>query len=261
MIKNEFMLRNVLIAVVFVSFFNCKENDKEISKPLSAEAIIAKSIEVSGGKLFDHSNISFDFRDIHYTANRDHGKFQLERQIKDSLSVIRDVLNNSGFERFREEEKVQLEDSIISKYSNSVNSVHYFSVLPYGLDGKAVRKKYLGSTEIKGKDYHKIKVTFSEDGGGEDFEDEFIYWIEKELFTVDYIAYTYKEVGGQGFRFREAYNTRMVNGLRFADYDNYKPETSNVKLEDLDELFNTNKLQLLSKIELKNIEVKVLNRS
>lgn len=251
------MLRNLLVVFLFVSFFNCKE--KEISKPLSAEAIIEKSIEVSGGKMFDHSDVSFDFRDIHYRAIRDGGKFQLERQFKDSLSGIRDVLSNSGFERFREGEKVQLEDSIVSIYSNSVNSVHYFSVLPYGLDGKAVHKKYLGSTEIKGKDYHKIKITFSEDGGGEDYEDEFIYWIEKELFTVDYLAYTYKEVDGHGFRYREAYNSRMVNGLRFSDYDNYKPETSNVKLEDLDALFNANKLKLLSKIELKNVEVKILN--
>ena len=254
------MLRNVLIMVVVLSFFNCKEKENQNAATLSAEDIIKKSIEVAGGKLFDHSQIDFDFRDIHYTAIRDNGKFQLERHFKDSLSDIRDVLSNSGFERFSNGEKVQLADSTASKYRNSVNSVHYFSVLPYGLDGKAVHKEDLGITEIKGKAYHKIKVTFSEDGGGEDFEDEFIYWIGKDSFTMDYLAYTYKENdGSQGFRFREAYNVKIINGLRFADYDNYKPETSTIKLEDMDELFSTNKLQLLSKIELKNIEVKVLN--
>lgn len=254
------MLRSVLIVMVLLSFFNCKEKEKQNSELASADGIIEKSIDVAGGKLFDHSGISFDFRDTHYKAIRDKGKFQLMRYFKDSLSEIKDVLSNSGFERFKDGEKVQVIDSMVSKYSNSVNSVHYFSVLPYGLDGKAVHKRYLGVSQIKGRDYHKIKVTFSEDGGGEDFEDEFIYWIDKELFTVDYLAYTYKEVeGGQGFRFREAYNPRMVNGLRFADYDNYKPATSTIKFEDFDALFNTNKLELLSKIELKNIEVIDLN--
>ncbi len=254
------MLRKVLIMFVLLSFFNCKEKDSQNATPKSAGDIIEKSIEVAGGKLFDHSKITFDFRDIHYTAIRNNGKFELERHFKDSLSAIRDVLSNSGFDRFTNGEKVQLADSTVSKYSNSVNSVHYFAVLPYGLNGKAVHKEDLGSKEIKGKSYHKIKVTFSEDGGGEDFEDEFIYWIDKASYTVDYLAYTYKEMdGSQGFRFRDAYNTRMVNGLRFADYDNYKPENSKIDFEEMDELFSTNKLQLLSKIELKNIRVEVLN--
>lgn len=254
------MLRNTLIMVLLLSFFNCKEKEQHIVAPESAEEIIEKSIEVAGGNLFDHSEINFDFRDLHFKAIRNKGKFQLERHFKDSLSQIRDVLNNSGFERFSDGKKVELADSTVSKYSNSVNSVHYFSVLPYGLDGKAVRKEYLDSTKIKGKDYHKIKVTFSEDGGGEDFEDEFIYWIDKTLYTVDYLAYSYKENdGSQGFRFREAYNTRMVNGLRFADYDNYKPETSDINFESLDQMFSANKLKLLSKIELRNIEVTLID--
>ena len=254
------MLRNVLIMVVLLSFFNCKDKEIKIATTESAEDIVNKSIEVYGGDLFDNSQIDFDFRDIHYQAIRNNGKFQLERHFKDSISEIRDVLSNYGFERFKDGQKVELSDSIVSLYSNSVNSVHYFSVLPYGLDGKAVHKENLGSIEIKGKDYHKIKVTFSEDGGGEDFEDEFIYWINKGGLTVDYLAYSYKELdGSQGLRFRESYNARMINGLRFADYDNYKPETSNANLEALDELFNTNTLKLLSKIELKNIAVKALN--
>ncbi len=255
------MLRYTLMAVILLSFFNCKEKENQIITPeQSAEEIIEKSIEVAGGYLFDQSEINFDFRDLHFQAIRDQGKFQLERHFKDSSSEIRDVLSNSGFERFRDGEEIELADSTVSKYSNSVNSVHYFSVLPYGLNGKAVHKEYLDGIEIKGKKYHKIKITFSEDGGGKDFEDEFIYWIDKELFTVDYLAYSYIENdGSQGFRFRKAYNERLVNGLRFADYDNYKPETSDINFENLDELFSANKLQLLSKIELKNIEVKLLN--
>ena len=258
--KTVFMLKNVLMMLLLLSFFNCKENESRKATPKSADAIVKESIEAAGGDLFDHSQINFDFRDLHFEATRNKWKFQLERHFRDSLSEIKDVLSNSGFERFKDGEKVSLADSTVSKYSNSVNSVHYFAVLPYGLDGKAVHKEDLGSVEIKGKDYHKIKVTFSEDGGGDDFEDQFVYWINKEVLTVDYLAYSYKEADGSpGFRFREAYNPRTVNGLRFADYNNYKSENSNIKLEEMDNLFSTDKLQLLSKIELKNIEVKTLN--
>lgn len=254
------MIRIALITVVLLFFFNCKEKQNRNDAALSADEIIDKSIADAGGDLFDQSQINFDFRDIHYTATRNHGKFQLERHIRKTDTLIRDVLNNSGFERFENGQKLQLSDSLTALYSASVNSVHYFSVLPYGLNDKAVHKSYLGLSAIKDVDYHKIKVTFSEEGGGEDFDDEFIYWINKAHFTIDYLAYSFKEKEGLGYRFREAYNARSINGLRFVDYNNYKPDsTATIKVEDLDTLFSAGKLELLSKIELENIEVETLN--
>ena len=67
-----------------------------------------------------------------------------------------------------------LADSTRSKLSNAVNSVHYFAYLPYGLNGSAVHKELLGTTTLKNKEYYKIRVTFSEAGGGEDYEDVFM---------------------------------------------------------------------------------------
>jgi len=253
------MLRNALILVLMLTFYNCKENTKIPVASETAEVIINKSIAAAGGDVFDHSNISFDFRDIHYKAYRDGGKFCLERYIKDSVTEIKDVLSNSGFERFEKDVKVELSDSLVALYSASVNSVHYFSVLPYGLDGDAVFKEDLGTEEIKGTAYHKIKVTFAEDGGGEDHEDEFLYWIDKNTFNVDYLAYSYEEVDGMGYRFREAYNARVVNGLRFVDYNNYKPKIANLNFIDLGLMFNNGELELLSKIQLSNILVEQLN--
>ncbi|WP_299392448.1 DUF6503 family protein [uncultured Gelidibacter sp.] len=253
------MLRNALFLTLLLTLFNCKQEKKENIATESAEEIIAKSIEVAGGDVFKYSNISFDFRDIHYKAHRKGGKFQLERYLKDSVSQIKDVLNNDGFERYQRDVKVELSDSLVSLYSASVNSVHYFSVLPYGLDGKAVHKEYLGTEAIKGKDYHKIKVTFSEDGGGEDYEDEFLYWIDKTSYHVDYLAYSYEELEGMGYRFREAYNDRVVNGLRFVDYNNYKSTQLDFNFEDIGLMFNKDELELLSKIELQNVVVEPLN--
>ena len=74
----------------------------------------------------------------------------------------------------------------------------------------------------------------------------------------DYIAYSYTEPDGTGYRFREAFNERYIDGIRFVDYNNYKPQTKDVNLESLGQLFAQNELALLSKIELKNINVKSL---
>ena len=85
-----------------------------------------------------------------------------------------------------------------------------------------------------------------------------MYWVHSENYTVDYLAYSYATDGG-GIRFREAYNPRKVNGIRFVDYRNYKPNTLTVALEDLDDWFQADSLQLLSTIENTSISVDLLN--
>lgn len=244
------MLKKITFLFVFaVTVISCK---KQI---VDANTIVNKSIEVSGGTLFNTSTIAFNFRDKHYLAKRKYGKFSLERLFVKENDSILDRLSNNGFKRYVNAVPIPLADSIALKYSASVNSVHYFSVLPFGLNDKAVNKQYLEQVELKGIDYYKIKVTFNKNGGGEDFEDVFIYWINKNTFKVDYLAYSYSEANGKGLRFRKAYNERFVNGIRFVDYDNYKPTTQNASVENLDVLFQNDKLKLLSKIELKNITV------
>jgi hypothetical protein len=235
--------------LLMMSFSSCEKDSKD------ANVIVDRSIEVSGGELFKKSTIAFDFRGRRYAARRYGGGFSLSRLIINSQDSIYDVLDNNNFTRFVNGQKIELEDSLVNKLKASVNSVHYFSVLPYGLNDRAVNKTYLNEVEIKGRSYFKIKVTFNEDGGGEDFDDEFIYWIDNKNFKVDYLAYSYNENKGKGYRFREAYNERYLSGIRFVDYNNYKPRNNEINLHDLDILFEKNELDLLSKIELKNITV------
>lgn len=241
--------------------FSCKNEKKEEgNKSLSATEIINSSIEASGGDKFNNSIIGFNFRDTHYSARRKNGQFKLSRlSIENESDSISDILTNEGFNRFINGERINVIDSMASKYSASVNSVHYFSVLPYGLKNEAVNKELLGESKIKNKDYYKIKVSFSQDGGGEDYEDIFVYWVNKESLKVDYLAYSYKEEDGVGIRFREAYNERYIKELRFVDYNNYKTEGSVIALEDLGKAFENNQLKLLSKIELETIEVELID--
>lgn len=253
-------MKYLYTCLIAIMVFSCK-NDKKapIEKPLSANEIINKSIEVSGGERFSRSSLKFEFRDIYYQALRKNHEFLLVRVlVKDNDSIF-DMLSNVGFERYNNKEFIKLEDSLVTKYKASVNSVHYFSVLPYGLNDNAVNKTLIGEEQIKSKNYYKIQVTFNQEGGGEDYEDVFVYWIDKETFKIGYLAYSYNEEDGVGMRFREAYNERYIKGLRFVDYNNYKSENDTIKLFNLGKAFEKNQLKLLSKIELKNVAVELIN--
>ena len=231
---------------------SCKQDTQT-----NVQDIIDKSIKVSGGDIIAVSTLDFDFRDRHYKAIRNNGLFQLEREFKDSTNIIKDVYNNTAYKRFVNNVAIHIADTMAVKYTNSVNSVHYFIVLPYGLNDDAVIKSYVNEVSIKEKSYHKIKVIFKEDGGGKDYEDVFVYWINTEDYKLDYLAYlTYNSDKTIDLRFREAYNERYVNGIRFVDYNNYKPESMDVDLLRLDTMFENKELLLLSKIENKNIVVK-----
>jgi len=221
----------------------------------SAETILAKAIEVHGGPKVANSYVSFDFRDKHYKANYADGNFTLSRHFSDTLgNKIIDKLTNSSFERYVNDTIIPLTDEWVTKYSNSVNSVVYFFRLPHNLQDPAANLDYIGKGSIDGVSYNKIKVSFSEEGGGEDFDDLFVYWFNDETYTLDYFAYEYATSGG-GKRFRKAFNKRNENGLLVSDYINYKPKDLKVNIEEYDIYFSENGLIKLSEIINKNVKV------
>jgi hypothetical protein len=107
---------------------------------------------------------------------------------------------------------------------------------------------------VNDKSYWSIKVTFQKDGGGEDFQDEYRYWINQETYEVDFLAYNYQTDGG-GTRFRKAINRREIDGFLFQDYENYKPSKKFEPLDSLPVLFEQGYLKQVSLIRNKNIRV------
>lgn len=246
------------LPILALTLFTTCTNPSQENKEFTAQEIVDKAIEVAGGQYIVNAEIEFDFRNRHYKSIRNGGEFQYERIFKDSLDIVRDVLNNDGFERYINDTVATLTpDSMKVKYANSVNSVLYFALLPYGLNDPATIKKRLDGVTIDGKEYHKVQISFQQEGGGKDYEDVFVYWIEREKFTVDYFGYTYITDGG-GARFRKAYNHRMVNNIRFSDYVNYKPKENRLDVESFDIALLNDELKELSRIELDNISVKLL---
>lgn len=222
---------------------------------INVQSIIDKSIEVSGGEKYEDFKMTFDFRKRNYESERKLGTYDYKRITKDSTTTTVESYGNSKpFTKMVNNEVVTVNDTLANKVMNSINSVNYFVLLPYGLNDAAVNKSYIGKSNIKGEAYHKIKVTFNQEGGGEDFDDVYVYWFNIKTSKVDYLAYSY-HVNGGGMRFREAYNERYINGLRIVDYNNYKPNSKDVALFDLDKAFENNQLKLLSKIETENVVV------
>lgn len=220
-----------------------------------AQAIVDKAIEAHGGKNFQELQVAFDFRNRHYTAERKGGLYTYTRSFTDSTGQVKDILTNRGFVRKVNGQEVTLPKNREQAFSESVNSVIYFALLPYGLNDPAVQKAYLGKTTIRQQPYHKIKITFAQEGGGVDYEDEFVFWIHEKTYLVDYLAYSY-HTNEVGLRFREAYNSQLVGGIRFQQYINYKPADQQIAVTELDKLFEAGKLEELSRIELENIRVK-----
>jgi hypothetical protein len=130
----------------------------------------------------------------------------------------------------------------------------YFFQLPKPLQDPAVKAELLNPTTIKGQTYWTIKITFNQEGGGEDFQDEYRYWISQEDYKIAYLAYNYLTDGG-GTRFRKAQNAREINGIGIQDYVNYKPYQKFISLDSLPQLFEKDSLIEVSLIENKNIKV------
>lgn len=238
------------LTVVFM-VLSCKDKSKAT---ISVQEIVDRAIAVSGGERYRTSDISFNFRDMRYVSEWKEGERILKRIKKsDSMEVV-DVRTNHDFTRFVNDSLVSLNDSLSNLYANSVNSVHYFANLPYGLNDPAVNKELLGETTIKDREFYKVKISFDQEGGGDDYDDIYLYWFDKATFKPTYLAYLF-HVNGGGIRFRASYNERYIGGIRFVDYENYEASADKTSIYDVDSLYGLDSLKLLSKIELEHINV------
>lgn len=254
-IKMNTFHKNTVLTAILVSVLSLSCGTSE--KKSEGEKIIEKSIEASGGENYVNAEIDFTFRNRRYKSKRNGDIFRLERIVKDSAgNTTHDVLSNEGLKRFVNSKAATVPDSMVTRISDGVNSVHYFVQVPFVLNSPAANKELLGEGEVEGETYYEVKVTFREEGGGTDFEDEFLYWIHKENFTVDYLAYRFFTNDG-GIRFRKALNPRVVEGIRFVDYQNYKAKEFSTPLRDLDSLYEAGKLEFFSDIQTENISVSI----
>lgn len=256
----------LLQGILFWSFFSlaggflgCAEST---NAPSTAETIIRRALDAHGGEVLDNAVVTFDFRDAHFRIRRNGGRFRYTRTYADSLGrAVREVLSNDSLYQAVDGTRVHLTEDERNSVRTAVNSVTYFALLPYFLQDPAVQPAYSDVDTIDGTPYHRIRVTFRKEGGGRDWEDVFMYWFDKADYSMDYLAYAYGLGPDEeyGTRFRQAYNIRRVEGVRFSDYLNYT--TPGDSLRDLTRypgLYAQDSLELVSRVELDSVQVQPL---
>ncbi|WP_081209212.1 DUF6503 family protein [Salegentibacter sediminis] len=251
-------MKQVFLLLILIFFISCEDEEKNQSsqETQKIEEIIEKTIETAGGENYTRATITFNFRDRTYKSMRRGMEFSLERQFAEASDSIRDVVSNSGFHRYVNDSIRVIPDSLVARFNKEIKTVNYFAHLPYGLDHRGLVKELVGEAQIKGEPYFQLKMLFGQGASGVVGHDEFIYWIHKEDFTLDYLAYKFVE-DEDGIRFRAAYNPRSIKGIRFVDYKNYTYHDPDTKLSELDELYEADQLELLSTIETEILEVEL----
>ena len=258
------MKKTILTLCILTAFIiSCnskKENQDEIVKndaieavkPLTkGDSIVNAAIEAHGGNKYNIADYSFTFRNKRYRFKNNDFNYEYSSEVQKGDSLIKDVMINSDFTRYVNSQKQNLTPENTAKFGESLNSVIYFATLPYKLQDASVNKEFIEEITIKGKRYEVVKVTFGKDGGGKDFDDTYMYWINKDTYKIDYLAYSY-EVNDSGVRFRTAFNTRVITGITFQDYVNYEAPIK-TDLKDLPALYEQGKLKEVSKILTENV--------
>lgn len=247
------------VLILMFSGFSCSESSENPENKLTQEKqmsrsqqLIHQAIEAHGGDLYKEAHYSFVFRGNRFSfKNSSHNGTIYTRVLHKGDSVWVDSLMNDKLRRTINGKQIELSSKEMNSASESINSVIYFATLPHKLADEAVVSRWVESTQILGKTYQAIEVTFRKEGGGQDFEDRFMYWIEEETSRVDYLGYSY-QVNGGGVRFRKAYNSRTVGGILFQDYINFKAPLG-TELNQLPRLLETEKLTEISRIETEEV--------
>jgi endonuclease III-like uncharacterized protein len=250
------MKHKALSLIFILLLIGCNSKPDEKNK---AQSVVDKAIASSGKSKLYHAKLNFNFRNKAYESYGNCDSMVLNRITTTEGFIIKDVYKSGeNLKRYVNDSLRTIADTTATKISESINSVHYFVQLPVRLNDEAVQKTYVGLDTINNTIYHNVKVNFKKEGGGTDFQDVYLYWFSKDDYKLDYLAYSFV-VNGGGIRFREAFNERYIEGMRFIDYKNYKPKAEDLKLENVFEAFKMNQLELLSRIENKDIKVKIIN--
>ncbi len=246
-------MKTILSLVILLSLFLSTNLDHDL-----AQELVDAAIQEHGSELLTNATVKFDFRGKAHTVFRNAWRFDYSRTYKnDAGNSIVERFNNQGVIVTVDGRPVSITEKQRGIVLEALNSVVYFAYLPLKLNDPAVNKSYEGMGEIDGKKYHRVKVSFGQEGGGIDYQDIFMFWFDPESKRMSYLAYNYN-TSNSGARFRTPFNVRRIGGVLFADYMNHKAE-----YEQPLEGFESTKLRssdnLLSTIELENLTVTLSN--
>lgn len=255
------MPRLLFAAATALLLLSCRPSASPPTPP-PAQAVIDSAVATHGGPVLNQAVVRFTFRGDQYRLRHDGGRFHYRRAYTDSLGRrVHDGLTNAGPYRTIAGDTIALSEAEQRSVHTKVNSVAYFTLLPRPLQDPAVQPTYEARDTVQGTVYHRLRVTFRKDGGGQDWDDVFLYWIATDTYEMDYLAYAYglgSDDTDPGTRFRAAYNVRRINGVRFADYKNYTaPSLPPDQMHRYPALRAQEALTLVSRVALDRVAVRM----
>jgi hypothetical protein len=239
-------MKNLFIIPISIIVASCTLSDP-------AQRLVEDAVRYHGFDQLNDQPVYFTFRDAQYSIDRNSASGQVYTKTFKALDTvsgqmveINDTLvNSTSFRRYVSGQQLELSAEDSDRFAQSLNSVAYFFQLPLPLLDEAAQLEQLPDTQIKGKNYRTLAVSFTPDQGGNDHEDTFRYYFDPKTKALTYLSYAYETNGG-GIRFRAAQPFEQGPYV-FLNYLNYKPK-SLVSLDSLPALYNTDQLELLSEI-------------
>lgn len=221
-----------------------------------AKVVIDQAVKMHGGDAFEGSRFSFDVSGKHYTILNKKGNPELHRMWNNSGVETIESLQRNKVYRSIKGDTVLLDDKEQEQLEYDLREILNYALLPYGLNDRSVDKHLDGQIQINGEDYFQIQVSFSEDYHFIANCDHYIFWINAEKKTLDYIAHKCDQ---NGIKFSVAIHRRKIGEILFADYQIYRPKDANTPLEHLPHLYELGQIVSDDEILLDNVEVNPIN--
>lgn len=220
--------------------------------------IVDRAIEHHGGELFEQSRVRLTVasRSGIYDVDSmvDGDRFEQRIRTADGSDELEYRHNNMALEVTRGGQPMEMDETEHARAERHVNQRMYFLFLPYKLNDPGVYKEDQGLEEWNGRPLHRVRITF-EPGASDGADSAYVYWFDPETARLEQFAYDYSE--GAGLRFRILRNYRRIGGLLFYDADNHGLDTQDggLTVDEINPIYVEEELPLVSRIELRDIDV------
>ena len=198
----------------------------------SARWVLDHTIAYHGGEQYYDADLSFMSRNRTYKARFDSTGFRYERRLRMMDQEAVDVVDQNGFSRAVDRERIRMAPGDREESSFSLGQVVLFAFFPHFLRDSMVEANYLGTYRFKpeGKAYYRVGFHFRKYWAGFSAEEEYLCLIDTSTFALAYIAYSFQRNGG-GSRLLEVSGLIEEGGIRLPVYNSYVPEGAEPNLQ------------------------------
>ncbi len=206
------------------------------------------------------ATVQFQLKANTYRIKRNCGQFEfVQISVNSDKDTLVSKLTNTGFKQRVNGAEQKLSSNKERQSKEVLATLVRKAEFPFGLNSITVRKRYLGDEQVGRKWYEKIKIAFIRFYADPVDIQQSILWIDKENKTLTYTA-AYRGAHQEKLRFQKLINPREINGIRFVDYELYRPKSDTLTLEDAARAFQQNQLKKMKSINFTAIKVELSDR-